>query len=140
LRSDFTKFEDLLAIFPQSYVDLLKAEYDSVKDIDLIIGGSLESFQMLDKDLVGETFDCIIREQYKRVVAGDAYFFTNPDIRIPFTSAQIDTIRKFSFNHLVCTNTGVQSVPKSSYYVPSADNPKVSCSDFKPINLDCFKA
>jgi peroxidase len=135
LSSDFTKFEDLLSIFPQSYVDLLEAEYDSVKDIDLIIGGSLESFQKLEEHLVGETFSCIIRDQFRRAMAGDVYFFTNLGSPHPFSSAQIDTIRKFSLNHLVCTNTGVDQVPSSSYY---SDSPRVPCSEFEPIDLDVF--
>ena len=140
LRCDFKSFDDLRSIFPKSYVELLEAEYDSVKDIDLVVGGSLESFQNLDKDLVGETFDCIIRDQFKRVVAGDVYFFTNPSSPYPFSAEQITTIKKFSFNQLVCANTGVESVPGKSFYVGNeSNNAKVNCCDFAPINLDAWK-
>lgn len=130
----------MIAIFPNSYVDLLKCEYESVEDIDLVVGGSLESFLNVNNSLVGETFDFIIREQFKRLMAGDSYFFSNPISPTPFSTAQIQIIKDFSFNHLVCVNSGVESVPKSSFYVVNnLDNPMVSCSQFKPMNLDNWK-
>jgi peroxidase len=139
LSSDFSSFEDLSSIFPQSYIDLLKSEYKYVEDIDLVVGGSLESFQKLEKDIVGETFDCIMKEQYKRLFLGDVYFFLNPASPYPFTASQLDVIKGFSFSHLVCSNSGVESVPKSSYHVPSNDNPNILCSSLKSINLDAWK-
>lgn len=140
LKADFKTFEDLLALFPQSYVDLLKAEYESVEDIDLVVGGSLESFLNVDNALVGETFDYIIRDQFRRVMAGDIYFFTNPSSPHPFNTAQISAIKSFSFNNLVCANSGVESVPKSSFYVANdSENVKVPCSQFKPLKCDAWK-
>lgn len=118
---------------------MLKAEYDSVEDIDLIVGGSLESYLNVDKSLFGETFDCINRDQFKRVMAGDAYFFTHPQSPHPFTAAQIKAIKEFTFNHLVCVNTGVDSVPQSSFYVADDSNPKIPCSQFKPMSCDAWK-
>ena len=140
MKADFKSFDDLIELFPQSYVDLLKAEFDSVEDIDLVVGGSLESYLNVNNALVGETFDFIIRDQFKRVMAGDVYFFTNPSSPHPFTAAQIQAIKDFSFNNLVCVNSGVESVPKSSFYVENnSDNPKVSCSQFKSMNVEAWK-
>lgn len=140
LKANYTKFDDLIDLFPQSYVNLLKAEYASVDDIDLVVGGSLESFLNVNNALIGETFDFIIRDQFKKLMAGDIYFFTNPYSPRPFNPAQIKSIKDFGFNNLICANTGVDSVPKSSFYVPNAStNPIISCSQFKAINLDSFK-
>jgi peroxidase len=141
LKSNFKTFDDLIEIFPQSYIELLKPEYESVEDIDLVVGGSLESFLSVDSTLVGETFDCIIRDQFKRTMAGDAYWFTNQNQTYPFTTAQIATIKDFSFNSLVCLNTGLQSVPSSVFYVENdlENNSKVNCTQYKPMNLQAWK-
>jgi peroxidase len=140
LNSNFKSFDDLLELFPQSYIDLLKGEYEFVDDIDLIVGGSLESYLNIENALVGETFDCIIRDQFKRVMSGDVYFFTHLNSPYPFTAVQIQAIKSFTFNNLICVNSGVKSVPKSIFYVVNdSDNPKVACSEYKPMNLDAWK-
>ena len=60
LNANFKTFDDLIAIFPQSYIDLLKNAYESVEDIDLYVGGALESFITIDTVFLGESFGCII--------------------------------------------------------------------------------
>jgi Animal haem peroxidase len=140
LNSDFKSFDDLLELFPKSYIDLLKAEYEDIEDIDLVVGGSLESYLNVEIALVGDTFDCIIRDQFKRVMGGDSYFYTNPNSPYPFTAAQIQAVKDFTFNNLICVNSGLESVPKSIFYVANdSDNPEVPCSKYKPMNLDAWK-
>jgi peroxidase len=58
--ANFTTFSDLLAVLPQNHVDLLEAAYESVEDIDFYVGGTLESFTVLNSVFVGETFGCIV--------------------------------------------------------------------------------
>jgi hypothetical protein len=60
MKADFKSFDDLIAIFPQDYIDLLRNSYESVEDIDLYVGGALESFLTIAEIFVGETFGCII--------------------------------------------------------------------------------
>jgi hypothetical protein len=60
MKADFKSFDDLIAIFPQDYIELLKNTYESVEDIDLYVGGALESFLTVAEIFVGETFGCII--------------------------------------------------------------------------------
>jgi Animal haem peroxidase len=60
--ANFKTFDDLIAIFPQSYIKLLKNVYDSVEDIELYVGGSLETLYQTNNFIVGETFRCIIGE------------------------------------------------------------------------------
>lgn len=62
LNANFKTFDDLVAIFPQSYIELLKNVYDDVEDIDLYVGGALESLSQKENVFVGETFRCIIGE------------------------------------------------------------------------------
>lgn len=136
---DFKTFEDLLAIFPQSYIDLLKNVYDSVDDIDLYIGGALESFTSVNTVLVGRTFGCIIGEQYRHTMGGDAYYYTHKTSPYPFTDAQLETISGFVMNNLVCSTSGLTSIQAAWPYVDSEANTKVPCSLFETMNLTAWK-
>lgn len=136
---DFKTFDDLLKIFPQTYIDSLKNVYDSVLDIDLYVGGALESFTNINSALVGATFGCIIGDQYRHTMGGDAYFFTHKDSPYPFTNAQIKAIEAFTFNDLICTTSGLDLIQKAWSYVESPVNSKVSCSLFKPLDLSAWK-
>jgi Animal haem peroxidase len=135
-NANFVNFDDLLEVFPQSYIDLLRNVYASTKDIDLLVGASLESFLVLDKDLLGQTFKCIFRDQFKRTAAGDTYFVThstgNPG---KFTVKQLAAINEMTFSHLICLNTQLTSVPRTWYLEDSISNPKISCSNFNKMNL-----
>lgn len=139
-NASFKTFDDLISIFPQSYVDLLKKAYLSVDDIDLYVGGSLESFVGINTVLVGETFGCIIGEQYRRVMGGDAYFFSRPDGPYPFTTAQLDAMKTFGVNNLLCVNSGLETTQKLWQLVENnVYNQKVPCSLFKQMDLSAWK-
>lgn len=141
LNANFTTFEDLLAIFPQSYIDLLKNVYANIEDIDLLVGGSLESFQIFDKKLVGETFSCIFQEQFRRSSAGDAYFYSRMIGPSVFSAKQLASIAQVSFSHLICLNTQLDSVPTKWFLVQdAATNPEIPCSNFNSMDLSSWVA
>lgn len=52
-------------IFPQSYIDILKNAYDSPEDIDLYVGGALETFVTIDNVIIGATLGCVIGKMMK---------------------------------------------------------------------------
>ncbi|CRK86353.1 CLUMA_CG000238, isoform A, partial [Clunio marinus] len=131
-NSDFKSFDDLIAIFPQSNVDLLKEIYDDVEDIDLYVGGFLETFSTLDDVLAGETFGCIIGEQYRKVMGGDAYFYSHETNPYPFTDAQINAIESFSFSNIICKNTNEESVPRIWFILEDPQNPQIPCDQMPP--------
>jgi peroxidase len=135
---DFKTFGDLLKIFPKSYVELLRNVYDDVEDIDLYVGGALESFTTVNSVLVGETFGCIIGDQYRHTMGGDAYFLSHKTNPYPFTAAQLDTINAFQFNHLICTTSTLDLIQKAWSYVESPLNSKVPCSVFKPMDVSAW--
>ncbi|CRK97792.1 CLUMA_CG011171, isoform A [Clunio marinus] len=128
-NADFKSFDDLIAIFPQKNVDLLKAIYDDVDDIDLHVGAFLETFSLFTTVLVGETYGCIIGEQYRRTMGGDAYFYKHKTSPYPFTEAQINAIESFSFHHVICKNTNEKSVPRDWSLFESAQNPQIPCDN-----------
>jgi len=51
---------------------LLKQYYDSVEDIDLLVGALLEP--RVDGGMVGETARCIIADGFYRIRYGDRFF------------------------------------------------------------------
>jgi hypothetical protein len=140
LKANFTTFDELIAILPQNHVDLLKNAYDDVRDIDLYVGGALESFAAFATDIVGETFGSIIIHQFTTLISGDAYYYTHRDSPYPFTEAQIAAIEAYDFQNLVCVNSGLESVAKNWVMVPDdVTNPLVPCSNFKQIDLTAWK-
>jgi peroxidase len=126
-------------VFPKLTIDLLESVYDSVQDIDLYVGGALESFTTLKHKLLGPTFSCIFRDQYRRMTSGDAYFFSHATNPNPFTPAQLKAIQDFSVNQLICTNSQLESVNKQWHLVDDSRNPKVPCSKFQPMDLKAWK-
>jgi peroxidase len=112
LKADYKTFEDLADIFPQSYIDLLKDAYDSVEDIDLYVGGVLETFVTIDEILLGRTFGCIVVANYQKLMASDAYFFTHTTSPYPFTNDQKEAILATDFNQLICVNSGFETTTR----------------------------
>lgn len=54
-------------IFPESYIDILKDAYGSPEDIDLYVGGTLETFVTINKVIVGRTLGCVIGENFSKL-------------------------------------------------------------------------
>jgi peroxidase len=139
-NANFKTFDDMIAIFPQNYVDLLKLAYSSVEDIDLYVGGSLESFLTIESVFVGETFGCVIGEQYRRVMGGDSYFYSNLNSPYPFTPAQLEAIKNVGFNNLICVNSGLSLIQKVWFLVDNKSyNTKVPCTLLKQIDLSAWE-
>ena len=85
---------DLLAdIIPSKIVDRLKMIYSDVDDIDLFIGGIVETSvagtlsvslvssanlcNCVSGAIVGPTFRCLIGDQFKRLQQGDRFYYDN---------------------------------------------------------------
>ena len=61
-------------VFSLQRVNLLKQVYKSVEDIDLYVGMTLERPSQ-NGALVGDTFLCLIGDQFARLKWGDRYFY-----------------------------------------------------------------
>lgn len=84
--------------------EALERVYKSPRDIDLFVGGLLESSE--DDAVVGPTFRDIIADQFSRMRRGDRYFYDhaweiNPGHFLP---AQLEQIRKISLARIICDN------------------------------------
>ncbi|KAG1666074.1 Chorion peroxidase [Nymphon striatum] len=102
----------------------LRKVYKHVDDIDLFVGGLLEPH--IGGAEVGETFGCIIGEQFRRLVKGDRFFYANGK-RAPksarqaksidtskvghgFTQVQYKQFRKASLAQIICDNIDIKKI------------------------------
>jgi len=100
---------DLNPVLGQETVTRLKAVYSSPADVDLFVGGFLESGH--EDALVGPVFKCIIGDQFARLKKGDRFFYDlGLDRGTAFTEAQLTAIRSATMARLLCQNTDIQRV------------------------------
>lgn len=98
-------FDDLK--FNPINIELLKNTYETVEDIDYYVGGVLEMLEILGNPLVGETFGCVIGQQWNHFAGGDLYYYTNQNQPHPLSPAQIKAIQSYSISGVVCDNSGL---------------------------------
>lgn len=79
-------FDDFLDLISQRDVDNLRSIYVSHEDVDLTVGGSLETH--VAGALAGPTFLCILTEQFYRTRVGDRYFYENGDKETGFSRSK----------------------------------------------------
>ncbi|KAG4079788.1 hypothetical protein HA402_014919 [Bradysia odoriphaga] len=139
LKPEINSFDDFGKIVNKANVELLKSMYESFEDVDFYIGGLLESFASIGNPLAGPTFGCVIGENYNNVMGGDIYFFSHPENPHPFTTEQINAIRKYSVSNIFCANSGLNETYKYWSLTPSAINPKTKCADYPPMDLSAWK-
>lgn len=81
MSTNIKVFNDLAPEIPLSSINQLRETYKSVYDIDLLVGGALESTRhgnsTENPSLFGPTFQCIIGEQFLRFKAGDRHFYSH---------------------------------------------------------------
>lgn len=106
-------------LFSQN-IDLLKRVYDSVDDIDLFVGMSMERPHSSGA-LVGETFLCLIGDQFARLKKGDRFFYDLENQAGSFTLDQLNEIRKTSVARLLCDNgDDLREIQPLAFRVPDS--------------------
>ncbi|XP_041968484.1 peroxidase-like [Aricia agestis] len=124
-------FQDLAGEIPQDRINLLTKYYEHVDDIDLFVGGSLESD--IQGSILGQTFQCIVAEQFYRTRIGDRFFYDNSEMPHSFTPEQLKEIKKASMARLICDNSDVRYVQRRAFELETKYNPKYSCEDYDAI-------
>lgn len=119
----FSDFNDSMS---QENIAMLSKIYSSPQDVDLIVGGILED---LDTDsLLGPTFSCLISDQLTRTKNGDRYFYTNEDQPKPFSTAQLNEIRKVTLARIFCDNSdNITMIQPNVFEIVGPRNNLVSC-------------
>lgn len=81
------RWEDFLDLISEKLVQRLQSVYDDFDDVDVTVGGSLETH--VQDTLAGPTFLCILTEQFFRTRVGDRFFYENGAKDIAFTRSNI---------------------------------------------------
>jgi hypothetical protein len=144
LSSNYKTFEDMVPeVFNRKNAELLKSTYRSIEDIDLYVGGALETFNTYGEFIFGKTFSCLLQADYENVMGADAYFYSHETNPYPFSTRQIDALEAFTLSHFICRNTDLQTIGKNFWNFAPDDgfNPEVSCDEFnnKPFDFDAWK-
>ncbi|XP_013139449.1 PREDICTED: peroxidase-like [Papilio polytes] len=134
------RFEELKRYMSKENVKKLKKLYESVEDIDLVVGGSLENHQ--PGALVGPTFLCILLQQFLNIRIGDRYFYENgQDQEIAFTLPQLNSIRYgASMARLLCDNGHkITWMQRRAFELVSDKNPLLRCDELHEVNLKLWQ-
>lgn len=108
--------------------------YAHVDDIDLFIAGNYE--KKLKDALVGPVFACIIGEQFRRLRAGDRYWYENGNQAGAFTPSQLTEIKRASMARIICDNSdAIERIQPLAFLKPTEWNPKVSCDQLPWLDL-----
>uniref|UniRef100_A0A182J8M3 Heme peroxidase 1 n=1 Tax=Anopheles atroparvus TaxID=41427 RepID=A0A182J8M3_ANOAO len=126
-----TGWEDFRELLRPVSAPLLPMQYAHVDDVELAVAGALERH---DGDgMPGETFNCILLDQFRRTRVGDWFFFENGNT---FTARQLHEIRKASMGRLLCDNTvGMTKMQRQAFFLVTESNPVVPCSELPAPNL-----
>jgi len=135
-------FNDLRKVMDASTIEKLKSVYRHVDDIDLYVGGFLETAH--GDSILGPVFKCIIGDQFARLKKGDRFFYDlNVDSNIAFSLQQLDEVRKTSLARIICDNTDeLDSIQPLAFKMPtSRANAVRSCAEnsIPRVNLEVFR-
>ncbi|GAV03930.1 hypothetical protein RvY_14293-2 [Ramazzottius varieornatus] len=130
-------FDDLRDTISTANIDILKAVYGSVDDIDLYTGGLSEVHT--SGAVVGPVFRCIIAKQFHNIRRSDRYWYENDMPETGFTKEQLNEIRGTTLARIVCQNSDAILTlhPQVMLQPDELLNAPVSCQSdaMPPINL-----
>uniref|UniRef100_A0A914ZAR1 Peroxidase n=1 Tax=Panagrolaimus superbus TaxID=310955 RepID=A0A914ZAR1_9BILA len=139
--SRFYTFHDLKKEFiNETQASILAQYYESVDDIDLLIGVLAEKPKK--GSFIGSTLSCIIGNQMYRTKAGDRYWYENYFAASAFTDEKLSQIRLTTLSKLICALTKTENIQVSSFLLPdNFDNSPIDCKStaFKGFDLSLWK-
>ncbi|XKL59210.1 hypothetical protein PGB90_000226 [Kerria lacca] len=131
-------FSDFLDVIEEENVKKLAFFYNHPDDVELIVGGSLE--RLVPGTLAGPTFLCLLIKQFYITRTSDRYFFEAGNQTGSFKLDQLKQIKKITLARIFCDNgDDIHNMQPKAFHKISADNPLVSCKDFKRIPTIDFK-
>ncbi|XP_057379557.1 chorion peroxidase-like [Daphnia carinata] len=134
------QFDDLLHRMPVEAVNALRSVYSNVGDIDLFIGGVVET--PLPNAVLGRTFAGLFSLQFLYLRQADRFFYTS-NIGQPYalTSNQLVEIEKVSLAKIICDNSdgSITRIQPKAFRIPDdLLNKPVSCSSLAGIDFAKF--
>ncbi|EYC44587.1 hypothetical protein Y032_0456g1779 [Ancylostoma ceylanicum] len=126
-----TSFADLkdIVVEPHHLIPILSDLYRSVENVDLLVLALAE--KPLRGSLVGPTLGCILASQYRKVIRGDNYWFSN-----------INTVSSFSIAQLKAITSGTKMADIICGSADTADaavqpNPFLLADEFDNFPISC---
>lgn len=114
---------------------LLHDLYEDVEYADLWVAGLAED--SVPGAIVGPTFHCIMKEQFRRLRDGDRFWFENKGV---FTEEQFDEIIKTSLSRVLCDNVfGIVSVQRDAFIAATDELKRVECTQIPGMDLNQWK-
>ncbi|XP_025194619.1 peroxidase-like [Melanaphis sacchari] len=124
-------FEDLVDLIHIKDIMKLKELYNSVNDIDLMVGILLEKHSL--GAIVGPTAQCIIADGFYRYKAGDRFFYDVQGQPGSFNKNQLNVIQKITLGHVICATTNVDHVQSDIFKLVDHNlfpTSKLKCDEF----------
>jgi len=125
---------------PDVHPDLLALYGGVVEKVEIFPGGLLE--EHVTDGLVGQTFHCLIKEQFQRLKDGDRFFFTHEkgepcDINLQrFTEDQQTLIMGRKLRDVMCDNSGITVLQADVLkIIDPASNPLQGCISGNPLDV-----
>lgn len=122
------KFEDFTSVgIKDEYIKALKYMYRNPEDVDLLVGGLLES--PVPGTMVGPTFNCLLKQQFELLKQTDRFWYENDLPPSSLTTSQLKEIKKITIAGLLCANTDDldRIQPKAFVQEDTYLNARISC-------------
>ncbi|XP_037074559.1 eosinophil peroxidase-like [Pollicipes pollicipes] len=138
--SPVRQFRQLNTTMSQDHIDMLRKLYRSPLDVDLFVGGVLET--PLEGAVLGPTFACLLGHQLRLARQTDRFWYENDTPPAALSKEQLYQIRKSSMARLLCNNIEVvHEVPPSVFMKrDSFLNAPVLCDMLPDVDLRAWKS
>ena len=130
-------WENLNNIMITGVAAKFQAIYQSPDDIDVFAGGISEKH--IDNLEVGETFNCILSQQFEALRDGDRFYYENPGL---FSEAQLRSIKNVTMSTILCNNLkGIVSIQPDAFRTPEYkyNNRRIVCHSIPKLDLTPWK-
>lgn len=116
------------------HAQLLSRIYMNPEDVDLIVGGILET--PVTGAAVGPTFECLLKKQFATIRNSDRFWYENDIPPSGLTTAQLAEIRKVSLAGIICANTDIRRIqPRVFIRQDPYLNSKINCEQYESLSV-----
>ncbi|EFN63376.1 Peroxidasin [Camponotus floridanus] len=127
-------FTNLAQVMQSEHVQLLSRIYMNLEDVDLIVGGILET--PVTGAAVGPTFECLLKKQFVTIRNSDRFWYENDIPPSGLTIAQLTEIRKVSLAGILCANTDIRKIqPRVFIRQDPYLNSKINCEQYESLSI-----
>uniref|UniRef100_A0A182NBC7 Uncharacterized protein n=1 Tax=Anopheles dirus TaxID=7168 RepID=A0A182NBC7_9DIPT len=120
---------DLERVLKPDDLEMIRAAYATVHDVDLIVGAIAE--WPVTGATVGPTLSCLLREQIQRSLRTGG-----PSEAVLVRPDALDAlVADYSAARFMCDTAQVEWVQRDIFRVPAVDNPQIRCALLPPLDL-----